>query len=595
MSRSNITEKFQNNSITIIILFLLIWTLIVYSRGINNDFINLDDPSYVLENPHVVTGLNLENVQWAFTSTEKANWHPLTWISHMADAQLYGISPKGHHFTSILLHAVNTALLFLLLYRLTAAYWRSAFVAALFAAHPLHVESVAWVAERKDVLSTLFFLLVLLAYTRFVERPGAWRYAVTLTLFACGLMAKPMLVTLPCILILLDYWPLKRYPAKVPFSRLVVEKVPFFLLSAISAVITLHAQKEGGAVASIDLLPLGTRIANALLAYGSYIGKTFWPTGLVALYPMPGHMPVWHAAGAALFLGAVTAFAWLKRRSMPFIPVGWFWFLGTLVPVIGLVQVGGQAMADRYTYIPHIGLFILIVWSSVEFAGRMRLSKKFLGVLMAGVIAVLSALSWMQVAYWRNGITLFRHALEFTERNVLAQYHMGVALTERGRLEEAIRHYSQALEIEPGFALAHFGLGCNYMQRGETDKAVNEYEKAIQLEPGSAKVLYNLGLALFAQGKIEEAIARYSEALRMTPMDDNVHNNLGIALVKLGRTDEGVAHFSEALRINPRNEYARMNLRSYGLSPLSQPFSHKEVYPLPLGEGARRAGEGRRD
>ena len=563
MPRSNLTEKLHIHAKHLIVFFLLALTFLIYAKSTGNDFVNIDDPSYVTENGHVITGLTLENVRWAFTSIEESNWHPLTWISHMADAQLYGVSPMGHHLTSVLLHMANAVLLFFFLSRATGALWRSAFVAALFAVHPLHVESVAWVSERKDVLSALFFLVTLSGYCWYAERPGPWRYAATLAAFAFGLMAKPMLVTVPCVLMLLDYWPLGRYPARESFSRLLLEKVPFFMLSAISALLTVIAQKQGGSVASMELLPLGARIANALQAYAAYIGKTLWPVRLVALYPMPDQVSVWKVAGAALLLGAISTAVFRKGRRMPFLPVGWLWFLGTLVPVIGLVQVGGQAMADRYTYIPHIGLFILIVWCAAEAAGRWHCPPALLGTVMAAVISVLSAVTWTQISYWRNGIELFSHTLKYTRRNALAHYHMGVALTERGRLDEAAVHYSQALEIAPGDASAHFGLGCVFMRRGALDQAVSEFEKALQHDAGDAKVLYNLGNVLLDLGRVDEAITRYREALKLTTLDDNLHNNLGTALAKSGRTDEALAQFSEALRINPRNEWARINLQSF--------------------------------
>jgi protein O-mannosyl-transferase len=563
MPESSLRGKLHNHSTILIILFLLALTVIVYSKALDNDFVNLDDPSYVTENPHVITGLTLDNVQWAFTSIEQSNWHPLTWISHMTDAQIFGINPKGHHLTSLLLHAANAALLFLILSELTSAQWRSAFVAALFAVHPLHVESVAWISERKDVLSTLFFLITILCYSRYVTRPGPWRYAAVLAAFASGLMAKPMLVTLPCVLLLLDYWPLARYPAKASLSRLAAEKAPLFMLSVMSGALTLYAQKMGGAVASMAILPLGARVANALLSYVAYIWKTLWPTRLVALYPMSGQLPLWQVAGAALLLGAISAAVFWKGRRMPFLPVGWLWFLGTLVPVIGLVQVGGQAMADRYTYIPHIGLFILIVWGAAEAAGQRHWSPAISGAAMAAVIAALTALTWMQISYWRNGIELYGHTLRFTERNALAHYHMGVALTERGRTTEAISHYTQALEIAPDYASAHFGLACALMQQRLPEQAVAEYEKAARLDAGDARVLFNLGNVLVELGRYNDAITRYREALQITPLDENIHNKLGTALAKQGRVDEALAQFSEALRINPQNEFARINMRSF--------------------------------
>jgi protein O-mannosyl-transferase len=551
-------------------LFLLILTLALYLRATSCGFVNLDDTSYVTENVHVLGGLQPAGVAWAFTSVEMANWHPLTWLSHMADAQFYGMDAGGHHLTSVLLHCANVLLLFFFLSRSTGAAWRSACVAALFAVHPLHVESVAWVSERKDVLSAFFFLWALIGYRAYSERPTPLRYLMVALLFALGLMAKPMLVTFPLLLILLDYWPLARFPDRATAGRLLLEKLPLLGLSAASAVVTVYAQKGGGAVVSREVIPVGARVANALFAYAAYLGKTVWPSGLAALYPFPTEFPPGKVAAAALLMVAITALALRQWRRQPYLPVGWLWFCGTLVPVIGLVQVGGQAMADRYSYIPHMGLFIALVWGVAEAWQRSRRAPAPLALASAAAIASLAAVTWLQIPYWGNGVLLFGHAVACTEKNALAHYHLGVALTERGRTEEAIRQYRQAAQIEPAFALAHFGLGCSLMQSGEPAAGIAEYEIAARLDPRDAKLLTNLGLALFQQGELDKAVRRYSEALLLSPQDDNLRNNLGVALLKLGRTAEAQAQFQAALQVNPANEWARSNIASIQRSATPQ-------------------------
>ena len=573
----------------LIVLFLVVATLSVYMRAGGNGFVNYDDNRYVTANPHVATGITPGNVGWAFTTTTASNWHPLTWLSHMTDCQLYGLNPRWHHLTSVALHALNAVLLFLLLVRMTHAPWRSAFVAALFALHPLHVESVAWVAERKDVLSTLFFLLTLLAYSRYVERPGPARYVPVFCLYALGLMAKPMLVTLPCVLLLLDYWPLGRYRAANParpvlpgdgdsrgklvngssVGRLVLEKVPLFLLAAASGMITVYAQKSGEALASLEVVPYGLRISNAFVAYVAYIGKMFWPAGLSVIYPLPPGVPLWQVAGAVLLLSGISILAILLRGRAPFLLVGWLWYLGTLVPVIGLVQVGIQAFADRYSYIPLIGLFMCIAWAVPEAASAGRRQRALLAASAAFVLVVFAAATWRQTGFWKDSRKLFTHALAVTSGNYMAHLNLGTALAEQGNLAEAMDHYDAALRINPNLAIAHFNLGNGLLAQGRRAEAVSQYRAALRINPSYASAHYNLGVVMAGEGMSAEAIEHFSEAVRIKPDFAKAHVAWGLALSREGRLAEAVSHYYEALRLKPDDAEARKNLE-YALGELKR-------------------------
>ena len=573
----------------LIVLFLVVATLSVYMRAGGNGFVNYDDNRYVTANPHVATGITPGNVGWAFTTTTASNWHPLTWLSHMTDCQLYGLNPRWHHLTSVALHALNAVLLFLLLARMTHAPWRSAFVAALFALHPLHVESVAWVAERKDVLSTLFFLLTLLVYARYVERPGPARYVPVFCLYALGLMAKPMLVTLPCVLLLLDYWPLGRYRTANParpvlpgdgdsrgklvngssVGRLVLEKVPLFLLAAASGMITVYAQKSGEALASLEVVPYGLRISNAFVAYVAYIGKMFWPAGLSVIYPLPPGVPLWQVAGAVLLLSGISILAILLRGSAPFLLVGWLWYLGTLVPVIGLVQVGIQAFADRYSYIPLIGLFMCIAWAVPEAASAGRRQRALLAASAALVLVVFAAATWRQTGFWKDSRKLFTHALAVTSGNYMAHLNLGTALAEQGNLAEAMDHYDAALRINPNLAIAHFNLGNGLLAQGRRAEAVSQYRAALRINPSYASAHYNLGVVMAGEGMSAEAIEHFSEAVRIKPDFAKAHVAWGLALSREGRLAEAVSHYYEALRLKPDDAEARKNLE-YALGELKR-------------------------
>ena len=562
----------------LICLILVFTAVTVFWQVRNHEFINLDDTEYVTENRHVQNGLTLNSMIWAFTTTRVANWHPLTWLSHMLDCQLYGLNPKGHHLTNVFLHLLNTLLLFFILQRMTGALWRSGLVAAFFALHPLHVESVAWVAERKDVLSTLFWLLTMWGYIWYVERPRLTRYLLTLLAFTLGLMTKPMLVTMPCVLLLLDYWPLKRFqlsqpggdtPATtgifkeqgVPFLRLLLEKTPFFALAAASSIVTFLAQRSGGAVSALDVYPVKIRIANALVSYVSYIGQMVWPRGLAVFYPHPGtHLPGWHAVGAGLLLACISIAVIRAARRHPYLAVGWLWYLGTLVPVIGLVQVGAQAMADRYTYVPLIGLFVIIAWSIPDLLAGNHYRKIVLSMAVGTVLLALTVSSWLQVQHWKNNLTLFKHALKVTAKNYVAHDSLGNALAQQGKVEEAIDHYYEALKIKPNLVNLHNNLGVALLEQRKVKEAMSHYDIALRLNADYAETYNNFGVAWFTVGEFDKAIAHYHEALRLDPAYGKAHNNMGNALVEHGRFEEAILHYSKALETKVHYPEAHNNL-----------------------------------
>ena len=557
----------------VVCLLIALITAGVYWPVAKQGFINFDDPDYVSGNPRVQAGLTLGSVQWAFTSFYASNWHPLTWLSHMLDCQIYGLRPGGHHVTSLLLHVVNSLLLFGLLKRLTGAFWRSALVAALFALHPLHVESVAWVSERKDVLSAFFFMLTLWAYARYAEvqspkskvqslNSGVW-YVAALVLFALGLMSKPMLVTLPFVLLLLDYWPLGRFqlatakpplPAtaqRVTLTRIAVEKIPFFALSALSCVLTFLVQRACGAMIPLAKTPFELRVANALVAYARYLGKTFWPAKLAVFYPY-SHLSVdsWQVMGAALLLLIATVAIVLAARKQPCLLIGWLWFLGTLVPVIGLVQVGKQALADRYTYLPHIGLFILIVWGSAAVIARLR-RPRLISVVAAGLaVAGCGIITSRQLSYWRDTKTLFQHAVAVTSRNFVAYAVVGNALVEEGKLPEAIEQCRKSLEIAPDYPEAHNTLGNIYGKQGKYDEAIASY-RAAATDLSYADPRNGMADVLIKQGKFAEAEAQCREALQLAPMHLPAMFSLATALHKQGKLDEAAEYYRRILELKP--------------------------------------------
>ena len=535
-------------------------TAIVYAPVRHHEFVNLDDPQYVTGNPWVARGLSGPGLRWAFTTGHAGNWHPLTWLSHMLDVQLFGLSPGAHHLTSLALHLANTVLLLALLHRTTGALGRSSLVAALFALHPVHVESVAWVAERKDVLSTVFFLLTLHAYVSYARFPRARRYAVVLALFALGLMAKPMLVTLPLVLLLLDYWPLGRLSSPAEARRRVLEKLPLMAMAAASCVVTWLVQHRAGALKGLDVLPLGRRISNAVVSCVLYIAKALWPSRLAAIYPYPAPPPAWAVALGAAAVVAVSVLAVRARARRPWLPVGWFWYLGMLVPVLGLVQVGSQPMADRYTYVPLVGLFIVLAWGAADLAGRDPRRRAVTTAAAVLVVAACAVAARAQVGHWRSSVALWEHALAVTTESHRAENNLGHALARAGRNAEAVAHYGEALRLAPGDAEAHANLGLALADLGRTAEAVGHYEEALRLLPGDVEAHDNLGVALMDQGRIDDAIRHFEEAVRLDPSRALSHNDLGVALARKERFAEAVRELSLALQLDPDYAEARRNL-----------------------------------
>jgi tetratricopeptide (TPR) repeat protein len=570
---------------------LAVLTVALYWPATRCDFVNYDDPDFVTGNLHVQRGLTWEGVKWACVSPVSCNWHPVTMLSHMLDCQMFGVNPRGHHLNSVLLHAINAVLLFALLWQMTGATWRSLFVAALFAVHPLRVESVAWVAERKDLLSGFFGLLSLICYAAYarkrleVERQQtqhceaaafvSWRwrfdYLLALCFLVLGLMSKPMLVTWPFVLLLLDYWPLGRFQAHSPQSpdrkwqivyRLLLEKVPFFLAAAAFSAVTFVVQNQGGALKAVGEFPLSVRCENALISYCRYLGKLLWPTGLAVYYPHPGQWPMGLVLLAGGLVFGISVLVFVQRRRLPFSLVGWLWYCGTLMPVIGLVQVGGQAMADRYTYLPSIGLLVLAVWGACDLGGRWRYHRGVLPVVGLAAIMLCLALTRHQLGVWRDSETLFRHAILVTRDNYIAHINLGSALDEKGASAEALRHYQEALRLKPDNATAHYDLGVALLRMGETGKGISKYQEAIRLKPDYAEAHYSLGNALIKNGQLQPAIREFQQAIRLNPDLVEAHNNLGFALAREHRFDEAVRELQEALRLKPDHANARRNLEA---------------------------------
>ncbi len=534
-------------------LALIVVTVVVYAPLGHFDFVKWDDPQYVTDNTIVLAGLTWHGVAWAFTTSHGPYWHPLTWLSHMLDVQLFGLDAGGHHITNIVLHIATTLLLFGLLRKATGATRRSAFVAALFAVHPLHVESVAWIAERKDVLSALFWMLTLGAYGWYAARPSVRRYLAVAVLFACALMAKPMVVTLPFTLLLVDVWPLERATVErmAGWGRLILEKLPLVALAAAVGVATVVLQRGQGVLPALDAIPLTLRLANALTSYVSYIGLMFWPAHLVALYPYPSALPAWRTiAGAALVLIGISIVAIRTARRYPYVLVGWLWYLGTLVPVIGLIQSGEQSMADRFVYIPLVGLFVIVAWGVPDLLAREK-GVRPLFVVATIAIAACAAVSRQQVRYWSDNLTLWQHVVETTGPNYRAQGNLAMALEDAGRTSDAIAHYSEALRINPRFVDAYDNLGLALASQGRTAEAVQIYTEVLRLKPTDADAHNNLGKLLAEQEKIDEAIVHFAEAVRLRPLFPEAHNNLANALASRGRILEAIAEYGEALRLQP--------------------------------------------
>jgi len=544
----------------ILCLLLVVATLALYNPVNRHPFVNYDDDRYITENLHVHNGRTWRTITWAFTATEQGNWHPLTWLSHALDYQLFHQNPAGHHFTSLLIHAANAVLLFLFLMYATRRLGPSLFVAALFALHPINVESVAWVAERKNVLCTFFFFATLIAYCWYARQPDWRRYLVFAGLFVLGLMSKPMVITLPFVLLLLDYWPLGRIrggradATAAPLSKLVVEKLPLIALSAASAVITMQAQRAGGAMRSTAQLSLAVRLENAVMAYAMYLWKMIWPSHLAPIYPHPGDsLAALQVGTSALVLLAVTAVA-LKFRARRYLLTGWLWFLGTLVPVIGLVQVGDQAMADRYAYIPLVGIFIMIAWGIADLADSKQIGLVVRVIPAACVLLALSFATNRQLGYWSSNYDLWTHAVAVTGRNFIAQDNLGGALLWLGKTDEAYLHFQAAAEINPLDPMSRSNLGAYLQEHGHMAEAIEKYNRVITLtsDPGLLAATYaNLGAAYRKLGEDEKARTSYDQALQLNPNQYNVYLGLGELLEKQSRLDDAISNYSKAVELRP--------------------------------------------
>jgi len=609
-------------------------TLAIYGQAPQFDFVSWDDPGYIYENPHIAQGITMESVKWAFSSGYASNWHPITWISHMVDIEMFGLErgpgesvlrgPGGHHLVSVLLHVANSLLLLWLLTRMTGAFWPSALTAALFALHPLRVESVVWASERKDVLSGLFFMLTLLAYHGYTQRPTLRRYLLVFTSLALGLMSKPMLVTVPFVLLLLDLWPLRRMQFEQPSTLryaapgketkvskvhssavsagsaekpknqslcfvnfvafcskivtakrteptvsesnpapglrfLILEKLPLLALVLASGLVTMFVQKAGGAVSSLDRLPWAWRLVNAPVAYAMYLLKTLWPSHLAYNYPHPGALQterfsewvVW-AGIAILCLGLVSVIAVCVARSRPYLLIGWLWFLGMLVPVIGLMQVGNQAWADRYAYLPLVGVYVMISWSLARCVQlRPMLRRAVIAIVLVALLTLLPC-SWRQASVWRDGQTLYEHALAVTRNNFMAHYNLANDLQKSGRIDEAVIHHQQALSINPNLVNVHNNLGNIFARSGRPEEAFEHYREALLSDPNYVEAHGNWGNALQTMGRHEEAIGHYEKALEIEPTYFEAQYNWAKALRRLGKPDEAILHFKQALLINPK-------------------------------------------
>jgi protein O-mannosyl-transferase len=601
----------SDKKIIIIILFLTSATLLAFWQVIHCDFIYFDDDFYVTANSRIQDGITLKGIRWAFTTNEAANWHPLTWVSHMLDIQFFGLRPQWHHLTNLLLHIANTLLLFLVFHRMTKALWQSAVVAALFALHPLHVESVAWVAERKDVLSTFFWMLTMGAYIFYVERPGLQRYLAVLVFLALGLMAKPMLVTLPFVLLLMDYWPLRRFEqtqlaqeiraevndtasadkrkrkgkkklavksaartvqvaAKTEqmagpkhqwawIRPLLWEKIPLFSLAVLSSIVTYIVQQQGGAVKSIEASPLSVRIANAFVSYAFYFVKMIWPSNLAVLYPHPGLGPLWQILVAVLLFIAATFMVIWRAKRFRYLAVGWLWYVGTLVPVIGIVQVGDHARADRYTYIPLIGLFIIVAWGIPELLERWRYRKEVFVASSALSLLGFFFVTWTQVGYWKDSITLFNHTLRVTNQNFTILNNRGIAYNSLGNYTQAIADFDKAIEIKPKFAMAYTNRGSAYDSLGNYTQAIADFDKAIEINPKDVKAYNNRAATYGRLGHHTQAIADFDKAIEIDPEFAMAYTNRGSAYGNLGNYTQAIADFDKAIEIKPKDAVAYTN------------------------------------
>ena len=573
------SHPFQRQKLIACILLALI-TLAAFWQVQDYEFVDYDDNMYVFENTHIQSGLTSESITWAFSTLYFGNWCPLTWLSYMFDYQLYGLNAGGYHLTNLMLHIINTILLFLVFNRMTGAFWKSAFIAALFSLHPLHVESVAWISDRKDLLCTSFWILTMWAYARYTVHPTFWRYLSVFLLLALGLMSKATIVTLPFVLLLMDYWPLGRFKIRESLNHnesqthqsvnidtqksitfhLILEKIPFLALAISVIILTLIAQQKIGAVKSFEFYPLTHRFANALMAYIGYIGKTIWPHNLAFFYPYPDIIPNLKTVWAGLLLIFISFLVIWKTYKYPYLAFGWLWYLGTLIPVIGLVQIGAHAMADRYSYTPIIGLFVIIAWGIPDVLKTWVHRKLFFVASAISILSVLMICSRLQLRSWANSTTLFEHAIEVTRNNYKAHHNLGVVLTRQKKHEKAILHYYEAIRIKPDFAKAHYNLGVAFAYNDKFNEAITHFSRALLEKPDYFEAHCNLGVALAAKGLKKKAVFHFSEAIRIKDDYAEAHYNLGNVLAEQEKIEKAILHYNKALQINPDNAGTHYNL-----------------------------------
>ncbi len=554
-------ETADKYRIWFVYLVLTVIILAVYWRVHKFGFVNYDDNQFVYQNERIVSGLTFDNVAYFFTHSHAGHWQPLTALTHMLDCELYGLNAGGHHVTNLIIHVVNTLLLLTLLRRQTGALWPSVFAAAVFGLHPVHVESVAWVTERRDVLSTLFLILTIAAYFRYVKKPNTERYVPVLLLFALGLMSKPMLVTLPFVLLLLDYWPLGRLEfSRVNLCRLMREKIPLFVLSGISCAITVVVQTNVGTVAPVRGLGLYARFSNAIVSYVRYIGKMLWPIDLAVFYPHPGDkLPLWLVLGAAVVLAGVSVWVVKVSNKHKYLLTGWFWYIGTLVPVIGLVQVGSQSMADRYTYIPSIGLLFIVAWGANDLLGKWKYKQVVLGLSAFAALTILTVLTWFQVGYWRDSFTLFDHAVKATEENDVAYNNRGTIYYEKGEYDMAIADYNKAVAISPRYIEAYYNRAKVYNATKQYELAISDYSKAIEINPKLTEAYINRGSIYKTTGQYALAISDYDKAIELNPTLAEAYNNRGAAYYAKGEYALAISDYSKAIELKPDFAWAYFN------------------------------------
>ena len=570
----------EQKSKLIVVLILIIATIAIYWQIQNYEFIRFDEELYLTKNINIQQGLSLENIRWSFATIDAGYFQPLTWLSLMLDYELFKLNAGGYHWTNLLLHIISTVLLFLVLNKMTDSLWRSGFVASLFALHPLYVESVVWIAERKDVLSCVFWMLTMHAYLAYVRQSNIWRYSLMLLVFVLGLMAKPMLVTLPFVLLLLDYWPLNRFTFElkqegenkrrklivVPIgegntiSHLILEKIPFIVLTLIFSSITFYTAQKVSAIASVSNLSIFSRISNSLVSYVEYISKMIVPVNLAVFYPHPGTWPLWQVLLCLVVLISMTYIVIFYIKKYPYLAVGWFWYLGTLIPVIGLVQAGSQAMADRFTYIPFIGLFVIIAWGLVDLTKKCRYGKAIFSSIAVFIIATMMVMTSIQVSYWKNSITLYSHAFEVTKNNYLVANNLGAVFIDNGDYQKALFYITRAIQIKPNYAEAHRNMAVILGSMGKKEEAIYYFQEAIKNKPDYTDAMRRLGDIFTQEKRFEEAVRQYKRLLIYEPNDYEVYNNLGVVFAQMGKKEEAIIQFGKALYL--KNDYAdgRRNL-----------------------------------